>query len=435
MYAAFGGAELGIVIAIAGLLIMLVFLAVAETAINRISKPKAQALVEEGGRHLKSAKALMALLSQPEGFMNPILVLTNLAQTGQAFLTSLLVTRISGSWFAGVIAFLANFVLFFVLTESMPKTWALQSSERGALFMARPTLTISRFTPLRMFSKGLISLTNVLLPGKGLKQGPFVSEREFLGIVDAAVEDEVIEHEERELIESVIEFGDTMAREVMVPRPDIVSVDVELSVSQALDVALEAGYSRIPVIGDDRDDVVGIAYAKDMMRAERSGDGHASVRSVVRPPAYVPETKPVAELMREMQAAKYHFAVVVDEYGAVAGIVTLEDCIEELVGDIVDEYDTETAEVEHLADGEMRLAASLSVGEVNELLDIELPDDDWDTVGGFVFSTLGHVPTEGEYVDHHGHRFVAEKMDGRRVALVRVVPVPGWVPPPSDDDE
>jgi CBS domain containing-hemolysin-like protein len=234
----------------------------------------------------------------------------------------------------------------------------------------------------------------------------------------------VIEHEERELIESIIEFGDTLAREVMVPRPDMVTLSASDSVTSALDTAIEHGYSRFPVIGENLDEVVGIAYTKDLMRVEREGRGHHPTRDLARTAHFVPETKPVASLMREMQTGKFHMAVLVDEYGGIAGLVTLEDCIEELVGDIFDEYDVEDSEVERLADGELRVDGGLSIDELNELLDLQLPDDDWDTVGGFLLSTLGHVPQEGENVDKDGYGFAVEKMEGHRIALVRVTRPP-----------
>jgi putative hemolysin len=297
-------------------------------------------------------------------------------------------------------------------------------SDRAAVMTARTTLMLVSFPPLRGVSQGLIGLANVLLPGKGLKQGPFVSEKELLGIVEAAAEDEVIEHEERELIESIIEFGDTLAREIMVPRPDMVTLSATASVSSALDSAIEHGYSRFPVTGDSLDEVRGIAYTKDLMRVEREGRGHQLIADLVRPAHFVPETKPVARLMREMQSGKYHMAILVDEYGGIAGLVTLEDCIEELVGEIFDEYDIEDSEVERLGDGDLRVDGGLSIDELNELLGLELPDSDWDTVGGFLLGRLGHVPQEGEHVDHNGQKFTVEKMEGHRIARVRVTRPP-----------
>jgi putative hemolysin len=213
----------------------------------------------------------------------------------------------------------------------------------------------------------------------------------------------------------------------------MVTLSAAKTVTDALDMALEHGFSRFPVVGENVDEVLGIAYTKDLMRVEREGDGTEPVAAVVRPAVFVPETKPVARLMREMQAGKFHMAILVDEYGGIAGLVTLEDCIEELVGEIVDEYDVEDADVERLADGELRVDGGLAIDELNELLEADLPDGDWDTVGGFVLSTLGHVPHEGESVEYRGHRFTAEKMEGHRIARVRVAPVPGWEAPDGVD--
>ena len=206
--------DLWLLVAIIAILVVLVVLAVAETGLNRISRVKAHAMADSTDS--KSAKALVGLVEHPERFINPLLVTVTVLQTGQAFLTSILADRLFGPWgVAG--AFVLNVIVFFVLAESMPKTWAILHAERAALRTGRPTEWLVTFPPLRLISRGLIGLTNVLLPGKGLKQGPFVSEQELLGIVEAAADDDVIEHEERRLIESIIEFGDTVAREIMVP--------------------------------------------------------------------------------------------------------------------------------------------------------------------------------------------------------------------------
>ncbi len=295
---------------------------------------------------------------EPEKFLNPVLLTINFVQVGQAFLTTILLDELFGRW-GLLLGFVLSVFILFVFTEAIPKTWAVLHSERAALVTARPILWLVRFPPLRFLTTALIGMANWLLPGKGLKQGPFVSEREFLGYVEAAAEDEVIEHEERRLIESIIEFGDTVAREVMVPRPDMVTVSAQAKITEALDLAIEHGFSRLPVVGDSVDDVLGIAYAKDLMRAEREGRGFQPVAGLARAARFVPETKPVARLMREMQAEKFHMALLVDEYGGISGLVTLEDCLEELVGEIVDEYDEEDDDVEHLPTGELKVDGGL----------------------------------------------------------------------------
>jgi magnesium and cobalt exporter, CNNM family len=410
--------DLLILLAIIVLLLLLMFLAAAETALNRISRVKAQSIADS--RRTKSARSLERLVSHPERFINPLLVTITVAQTGQAFLTSILADRLFGST-GVIIGFILNVIVFFVVAEAMPKTYAVLSAERVALATARPTEMLVTFPPLRLMSRALIGLTNILLPGRGLKEGPFVSEQELLGIVEAAAADEVIEHEERELIESIIEFGDTVAREVMVPRPDMIAVPEDATVSAALDLAIAHGYSRLPLHGgEDGDDIVGLLYTKDLIRAEREGRGDTPASDLARPVRFIPENKPVARLMREMQTGKFHLAMVADEYGGIAGLVTLEDCLEELVGEIVDEYDTEDVAIKRLPDGDYLVEGGVQVGDLNEVLDTSLPDEEWDTVGGLLFGTLEHVPERGESVELEGWRFAAEELDGRRVKLVRV---------------
>jgi CBS domain containing-hemolysin-like protein len=233
----------------------------------------------------------------------------------------------------------------------------------------------------------------------------------------------VIEREERALIHSIIEFGDTVVREVMVPRPDMVAVESDELVEAVLETALTVGYSRLPVLERGEDDVVGIAYTKDLIRTVQSGQGAATVEGHVRSPHFVPETKRVAALMREMQAEKFHLAVVVNEYGGTAGLVTLEDLIEELVGEIVDEFDVEEPPVEHLPSGDARVSGRMVVTEANEQFDAHLPTGAWDTVGGLLFDLLGHVPEEGESVEVDGLRLVADRVKGRRIERVRIVPL------------
>lgn len=423
--AALTTAEIWMLVAILAILVVLAVLAVAETAINRISLPKAQALVEQGK---PGAKSLHRLVAHPERFLNSVLLTVSILQTVQATLTGIVASRLSGA-IGVVIGIVLNVVIFFVMAEALPKTWALLHAERGALVTARPVSALVRFPPLAWVSRGLIGLTNVIIPGRGLSEGPFVSEQELLGIVQTAANEEVIEHGERELIESVIEFGDTVAREVMVPRGDMITVDADATVSEALDVAIANGISRVPVLGDGIDDVVGIAYSKDLMRHERAQKGSEVVRAVMRQPHFIPETKKVDRLLETMQAGKFHLAIIVDEHGGTAGIVTLEDLLEELVGEIRDEHDEDEPTLEELGDGSVRVHGRMSISDLNESLDAELPDDDWDTVGGLIFTTLGHVPSVGESLDVAGYHFVVERVQGRRITRVRVAPVVS-----ADDD-
>lgn len=414
---AFSNVDLLMLVTILVLLLVLIFTSVAEMALSRITKPKASSLADQG---FKSGKALKKLVGAPERWVNPLLLTVNICQTVQATLTGILSARLWGTY--GVIIGVAlNVLVFFVLAEAVPKTYAVLYPQKAALFTARPVSALVAFPPLRLISRWLIKLTNVIVRGKGLQQGPFVTESELLGIVETAADDGVVEHEERELIESIIEFGDTVAREVMVPRPDIVTLDASSTVTAALDRALEFGYSRLPLLGPGGDDdVVGLAYIKDLMRAERKCEGDHVITEYVRPARFIPENKPVSRLMREMQAEKFHLALVLDEYGALAGLITLEDCLEELVGEIVDEHDAEITEVQRLPNGDYSVDGGMSIHDLNELLDLDLPDDQWETVAGFLFGTLEHVPIAGESVTQEGWRFTATEVKGRRIKRVQV---------------
>jgi putative hemolysin len=427
--ASLGGTELLMLAVIFFLLLVLIFCAIAEMGLSQMTKPKAASIAEGGSR---AGPSLVRLVANPERWVNPLLLTVNICQTVQATLTGIVAGRLFGG--LGVaIGVALNVVVFFVLAEAVPKTYAVQHPERAALITARPIRALAGFAPLQFMSRGLIGLTNIIVRGKGLAKGPFVSESELLGIVGAAADDEVIEHEERELIESIIEFGDTVAREVMVPRPDMAIVPNTASISTALDLAIENGYSRLPVFGPDETDVIGLAYTKDLIRAEREGQGADSVLDLTRPVRFIPENKPVSRLMREMQAGKFHLAIVADEYGDVAGLITLEDCLEELVGEIVDEYDIEEHAVQRLPNGDYIVDGGMSIDELNDILAGNLPNDDWDTLGGLVFSTLEHVPTPGEEFEFEGWHFTAIEVEGRRVRRVRVREISELDPDEADD--
>jgi CBS domain containing-hemolysin-like protein len=406
------------------LLGILMVLSIAEMGLSRVSKPKAQALADSGAR---GGSALLGLVTHPERWVNPLLLSVNVCQTVQATLTGVVAGRLFGP--AGVaIGVVLNVVVFFVFAEAVPKTYAILHSDRAALSTSRLISLLVGFYPLTKISQGLIGLTNIVVKGKGLEQGPFIGEQEFLGMVEAAVEDEVIEHEERALIESIIEFGDTIVREIMRPRPDIVSVDSGETLDMALDEAFEHGVSRLPVMRndeEDNEDVLGIVYAKDIMKAVRSGLGSDPVDSLVRTAVVIPENKPVAKLMREMQRDHFHMAIVADEYGSITGLVTLEDCLEELVGEIVDEHDDEVPDVRNLPNGESLVDAGMSIEDFNEHFDVDLPDAEFDTVGGFLFGVLEHVPVVGETLEIEGWRFVVEALEGRRITEVRLMPTIG----------
>jgi CBS domain containing-hemolysin-like protein len=390
--AAFTSLDWLLLLVVVLLLFVLIFLAVAEMGLSRMTKPKAAALAE---RRPRQGRALIDLIEEPEKWVNPLLLTVNICQTVQATLTGVITSRAFGP--VGVaVGVVANVLVFFVLAEAVPKTYAVLFSERAALMSARGIRVLVRF-----------------------EEGPFVKEQEFLGVVEAAAIEEVIEKHERDLIESVIEFGDTVAREIMVPLPDMVTVHQSTTIDAAIGVSIEHGFSRLPVLNDD-DDVIGIAFMKDLVRIERSGGGANPVSAQMRRVVVVPENKPVSKLMREMQANKFHLAVVADEYGSITGLITLEDCLEELVGEIADEYDDEDVDIAALPNGDFMVDGATSVGDVNDRLSTRIPDEEWDSIGGFIFGTLEHVPVVGEHVDFEGWRFTVSELEGRRIRKVRV---------------
>jgi putative hemolysin len=427
--ASFTGADATMVVVIVVLLLFSVFLALAETGLTRMTRTKAQALADDGR---PGSKSLLWLVAHPERFLNPVLLVVLVCQLVQASLTGIVANSLFGVWGVAIATFI-NVVIVFVLAEAAPKTWAIQHPERAALLSARPVALLARFWPVRMLSRGLIGMANVVLPGKGLKEGPFVSEEELLALADAALEDAVIEEEERTLIGQIIEFGDTIVREVMTPRPDMITVAGDFRVDDVMEVMILNGLSRVPVYGEGIDDIVGVVYAKDLMRAERDGHGDHTVGELMRAASFVPETKRIAELLPEMQAGKVHLSVVVDEYGGTAGLVTLEDLLEELVGEIFDEYDRDEAAVERLPGGDVRVNGAMPIDEVNDLFEGELPEGDWDTIGGLMFHLLGHVPTEGEQVECQGLVLRAERVARRRIGRVRIERLVPREAPHADD--
>ncbi|MDT4951177.1 MAG: magnesium and cobalt exporter, family, partial [Pseudonocardiales bacterium] len=308
-----------------------------------------------------------------------------------------------------------------------PRTIGRQHPNKVALAGAGAVRLLGRlFNPLASL---LTLLGNAITPGRGLRDGPFASEVELRELVDMAEEHGVVEHGERQMIQSVFELGNTIAREVMVPRTEVVWIERGKTVRQALALALRSGFSRIPVVGENADDVVGVAYLKDLARRAQDPERArtTAVEEVMRTVTYVPESKPVDELLREMQAARSHIAIVIDEYGGTAGLITIEDILEEIVGEITDEYDVERPPIERIDDDHARVTARLAVEDLGELFDVELPDrDDVETVGGLLAEALGRVPIAGSKAVVHGLELKAEDVGGRRnrvdtILVTRVV--------------
>ena len=413
-----------LIVVIAVLLAASGVLAMAETSLVRMTRIKAKSLVDDKRR---GARQLARLIENPATFLNPILLLVLICQLVSATLVGIVASDVFGG-LGVLLGIVFEVVVIFVFFEAVPKNWAVQHSERAALLSAPIVGTLIRFPPIRWLSSVLIGVANRIIgAGDDSEDGmrhSYITDSELKAMADVAHEERVIEHEERTFIHSIIDFGDTVVREVMVPRPDMVTVESEVTVSHALENALAAGYSRIPVEGDEGiDDIIGIAYAKDLVRAERVGKANQMVRDSMRSAKFVPESKQVSDLLREMQEEKFHMAIVVDEYGGTAGLVTLEDLLEELVGDIVDEFDVERPEVERYDDGSVLVSARYTVDDADELLGAELPQGTWDTVGGLMLDLVGRVPDPGDSVEVDGYRLTAVDVRGRRIDRVRIEPI------------
>ena len=405
----------GLLVVVAGLLAM------AEAAFTTFSKARADALVVAGRR---GAQRVRRLVEDPAPALNTALLLRLAAEITAVVLVAVLCVRwFDADWAAVLVAAGAMLVVSFVVIGVAPRTLGRQHAERVALVMAGPLLTVTRV--LGPLPHLLILLGNALTPGLGFREGPFASEAELRELVDIAEAGRVIESGEREMIHSVFELGDTIVREVMVPRTDVVFIEANKTLRHFQTLALRSGFSRIPVVGaGGLDDIVGIAYLKDVARRlydNRNAESVERIESVMRPAFYVPDSKPVDDLLREMQAQRTHCAVVVDEYGGTAGLVTIEDILEEIVGEITDEYDTEEVPVQKLEDGAIRVSSRLHVDDLGDLFGIALSDDDVDSVGGLMAKQLGRVPIPGAEVEIGGLRLVAEGPAGRRNQVATIV--------------
>jgi putative hemolysin len=410
-------------VSVAILLVLSGFFAMAETSLTRMNKSRARSLREEG-RH--GAKALVALTEAPEKFLNPLLLLILVCQLVSATMVGVLAGHLFGA--AGVfVATAGEVIVIFVVFEAIPKNFAVQHLDEAALATAPVVGRILRLWPIRWVSVVLLAVADGVIGLFGAKgQKPRMTESEVLAMADVAHEDAAIESDERNFIRSVIEFGDTIVREVMVPRIDMVGIDATSSVRDALDLAIESGRSRLPVVGEGADDIVGMVNLRHLASLVVEGRDQEPVAVHMGDAHFVPETKRVAALLAEIRRAKVHLFIVVDEYGGTAGVVTLEDVLEELVGEITDESDPSVEdEGERSAEGGIELSGRLNIDDANEEYRLALPKDGWDTVGGLVLDLRGGVPEVGDVLTTDRYRLTVTRMDGRRIEDVLVEPLVG----------
>jgi CBS domain containing-hemolysin-like protein len=409
-------------LAVLVLLMLSGFFAMAETSLTRMNKSRARSLREEG-RH--GAKALVSLTEAPEIFLNPLLLLVLVCQLVSATMVGVLAGHLFGA--AGIfVATAGEVIVIFVAFEAIPKNFAIQHPDEAALTSAPVVGRILRFWPIRWISVVLLAVADSVISLFGRGEGKQrVTESEVLAMADVAHEDRAIESDERNFIHSVIEFGDTIVREVMIPRIDIVGIDATATIREALDLAIASGRSRLPVLGDGIDDVVGMVNLRHLAGLVISGEESSLVRAHMGVAHYVPETKRVASLLREIRNAKSHLFIVVDEYGGTAGVVTLEDILEELVGEITDESDPVEDDAERTLEGGIELSGRLNIDDANDEYGLALPKDGWDTVGGLVLDLRGGVPDVGDVLTTERYRLTVTRMDGRRIEEVLVEPLGG----------
>ncbi len=385
----------------------------ADAALLRISRAGAKEL---GGPAREASAALQAVLAEGPRYIAVLLLARVAAELGATVLvTAVFVRSLGFGWQAFVTAGAIMTVVIYVVAGIVPRTLGRQYATGvadAAASIMRPVVRLMGPIPAMLLAVG-----RVLGRGGTAQGGPPGEEEDLRGLVDLLERRRVIEPGERAMIHSVFELGDTICREVMVPRTDMIFVQRGKTLRQALTLALRSGFSRIPVVGENLDDVIGIAYLKDIVTrmSEHPDDAPAeTVDTIMRPAAFVPDSKPVDDLLREMQARRNHVAIVIDEYGGTAGLVTIEDILEEIVGEITDEYDRERPPVEWLGEGHARVTARLPVDELAELFDVKIEAEDVDTVGGLLAQRLGRVPIAGSTATVSGLRLTAESLAGRR---------------------
>jgi CBS domain containing-hemolysin-like protein len=395
--------------------ILAAFFIAGRTAIIKTSESRVEQLRKE---NVKGIERLQKVISEKAKHVAVLqLVALALTSAGGVLFTFVFIESNINLNSALVFAIIVVSLVGFIVLGVAPETLGKQKSDRISLITAPVALVIKPI--IWPIAKLLVAVGNALTPGKGFKEGPFATAEDLRDLVDQAEEADVIEDEERQMIHSVFELGDTVAREVMVPRTEMVWIEKGKTLRQAISLSLRSGYSRIPVIGEDSDDIVGVVYLKDISRrifenaeAERT----ELVDNLMRAAYFVPDSKPADELLRDMQSARVHLAVVIDEYGGTAGLVTIEDILEEIVGEIADEYDTHAPEVNELGPNVYRVSSRIHLDDLAELINLNLSSDDEgvDTLSGYLAKQLERIPIPGTSIVVEGWEFVAERAAGRR---------------------
>lgn len=405
------GMFLGILILLSG------FFSATETALFSLNRIRILDMADKGH---KKAKIILEMLDNPNKLIATILIGNNVVNIGASALATSLFITLFGSTGVGIATGVMT-LLVLIFGEVTPKTFATQNAEKWSLGVIKfiKFLSVILTPVIRVMSY----LTDMLLKfmGNDGKKAPAITEDELKILVNAGKEEGFIGESQQEMINSIFDFDETIVKEIMVPRIDMVTVDIEQTIPSVIARVIEAGHSRLPVYKDNIDNIVGILYAKDLLKHVYRDLDQLKIKNIMRKPYYIPRTKNIRDLLAELRQAKVHIAIVLDEYGGTAGMVTIEDVLEEIVGEIQDEYDVEEDTIRFLEDGSILLTSRASICDINETLGTDLPEDDnYETISGLVFHYIGHVPKEGQEVKIDNVKIKVEKIVGQRVEKVKL---------------
>lgn len=414
----FLGRDWVLLVALFVTLIVVAASAAAETALTSLNRIRLRNLAEEGD---KRAQRIVKLHARPQSYLTTILVMSNVAVITASTLATIIAVDVSFNG-AEILSTILLSLVVLIFCEITPKNAALQAPERWAYWLIGPVeAAIVVLTPLVRALSWITSHLIARVFGRQARRHPSVTESELRMMVEVSGEEGVLEEEASEMIDNVFELAETSVREVMVPRVDMVTIDADATVEEATRLILQGGQSRVPMYEEDSDDIIGVLYAKDLLRSYASNQRPASVRALARPAFFVPESKRLDDLLREMREQRVHMAIVVDEYGAPAGLVTIEDLVEEVIGDIKDEYDVEEQAVEKVGENEFIIDPTISLDEFQEEVGRELPEESYDRVGGFVYAQLDKIPTVGDTFRFKDMAFTVLSTKGRRITKIKVV--------------
>ncbi|SJZ96261.1 hemolysin family protein [Selenihalanaerobacter shriftii] len=404
-------------VALGVLFILSGFFSGSETALMSVNRVKIKHLTQEDDQ---KAKIVDRLLDQPDKLLTTILVGNNLVNIAASSIATALAIDLFGTKGVGIATGLVTlFILIF--GEITPKSFATQNSVLASKWVSRYIEIFSYiFAPFIKILTFVTSFIIKALGGKPNQRKPFVTEEEIKKFVNVGEREGVIEADEREMINSIFDFDDTIVKEIMIPRIDMVCVEVSTPIKELVELIIDLGYSRVPVYNDTIDNIVGIVYAKDLLNFLNK-DKPAEIKKIMRPAYYIPETKEIDSLLTELRKEKIHMAIILDEYGGTEGLVTIEDLLEEIVGDIQDEYDVEEKQIKVISENEILADSRVDIDEINEIMEVDLPEENYETISGFILSILGYVPEEQEEIEFENLTLVVENTIQRRISKVRII--------------